>query len=1783
LNDQQPTQGLEEESVTFGGLIPDIPEATEDQEPEFSFAPDEERNPAEEIFEIFDPSPPPVYGKIASQRAAKAHFALGDSSPGVDVLLNGIRNRTEESLRQSAAAAEDLKDIQAKYQAIKDKASAGAPVSIQDIREMSAITNYTPKTDPAIVFEKLYGKKYSSSVLSLNNGRNVVNDSFTRNPEFTVGLADVTAELVARQEIVKSAYEDIEAKYQKQGWGSFALDVGKTFMPGYETAKSHSILKAAPKTLNLLNGATIDEKINYLYNLPPAEMKSRLKETLDELAASNVTLAKDFAQKVIGYSTFDKAWDNTFSALDLLGVGMIAKTGYRGVRAVKGMFSGAGDTKAVAGTTITEDALKAAQGAPEATGEVRTAEGVATAEKAMKDAVKANASMNTEAEDILAVMGDVRNSARVSAGKRAKELFGEFDPLNEGVALRGIPTLANPEAVMSGSRVNLSAIATNEILDALRVNTEKFAAAMTGGTSKVPRLPEEALKVAMDEAETILRSRFSSGYTADAIVDVRRIRPDETQTNVGAVALVLGRPDRTGFNSIEEAYQFGKYFYGLEMNPSSDIVAAATIGQQGTGFFLQVVKHLDETTPGVRKALGTSDNVSSQGRIARLLGAFNQNLNVASADSKVSKFQNANRKAAVFGVSGFTRVFEDMIQTVNSLNKSEADALRKVMVDEKYQTTFVTKGKEIRGVFAADQAELESNFSIVVGRLPTDKESKVYWTLRQLNDMEYYMKNLSTYRDKARIGLEKVHILDEETTPDGRVIHFNSGAFDGKFVDDIPWNNPEPAGIVIHRKGERPEYTYQSPSTATDLRQKVKDLKAEGYQVISVDPTRRVMGDRFGNDNVHFIVTKDFTRQALDWHQVPYREGWHSDYENWAFFTKQPGLRKVAKEGDFPAVPAGHTRLYRGIGNNYGPGQGSVTWLTTDINKAKQYGEVHYVDVKNDKDSWKYFSQGANGKDEWISDPNHVAPLLKKYEKQVGNSRHIYDGDVVAAGHRTEPEAIAFAKAMDDARLLLKNGASDADLEKHLQKNLPYQLDDFKKLFQEKTGKDGKPIPPVYSIDEPFKHVQAGRNTADTYRGEFEELYEGFQDNVRSSYNWSQSIDKKHLGQRDDPLQAVEHSGTEQNPVFSFKNAEEVDPLVTVNRAMGNIARNRYLADYKVSQVESWMSQFKDLLVGDKWSIENNPVWHIENPTWNVHADPSRLADAKAARMATMQLLGTHSDAQKAFQNMRQKIVDSVYELGGQQWSDPFSKALIGDGNKAGLDPTSTLRKWTYQLRLGFLNPVPMFQNAVAAGNAIAISPQHGFQGFAAAFAQQNLRIADTPQMRALLSKQISASGGNPKMFLEAWDEFKKTGARVVGNEHTFKDDNGDVRIAEKGLNWVLDKGTMFFKQGELIARMTAWNTAFREFRTANPNVLITDGIRAKILDRADTMNAMMTRASHANYQQGILSVPTQFWSYSSRMMEMTFGKKLTTAEKLRLVAWNSAMYGIPIGTVGTALGGVYDFHKDIKEAGASKAIDTDSWSWTGIMGGMSSIAARLITGNDSAVNEVLGPGGNGFLREVWINDGSLLKALGGASGSVIKDLINSASPGVRGIIQLTRGEESDFPLVLEDALDVLKNIGTIDLMTRSVMAMNAGVLASKKGQVLTDKDDGLNTSEALLHMLTRAEPGRVSSARALQLGRKDIENAQKKLEPEIQKNIVRMMDAMSSENTELAKRYQTRVDTLFRLGGWQQAERQGVMTKALKTKESMVRLERFLAAQRNPEHMELEIKRRDEYQKENQ
>ena len=297
------------------------------------------------------------------------------------------------------------------------------------------------------------------------------------------------------------------------------------------------------------------------------------------------------------------------------------------------------------------------------------------------------------------------------------------------------------------------------------------------------------------------------------------------------------------------------------------------------------------------------------------------------------------------------------------------------------------------------------------------------------------------------------------------------------------------------------------------------------------------------------------------------------------------------------------------------------------------------------------------------------------------------------------------------------------------------------------------------------------------------------------------------------------------------------------------------------------------------------------------------------------------------------------------------------------------------------------------------------------------------------IAEKISGGQFKSAWFQESFKEMQKTGRMFVEGEHAWRDDLADPKFIQGALGTFLDKGQFFFREGERATRLASWNTAFLEWRMANPEAKITDQIRNKILARSDDMNANMTRASMASWQTGALSVPAQFITYPIRITEMMLRKSIPLEDRVRNVAVQSALYGLPIGVAGTTLGGFYDFYRDIREAGLRYNINMDDPTIDALHSGLEGLVGAYLTGRPSSLGDKAGPGGNSLLRDLLHggNDKTIIDFAFGASGSKVASALTSMKPALGSLVSYATSSEQKVPPTVNDFVDIARNISSVD------------------------------------------------------------------------------------------------------------------------------------------------------------
>ena len=277
--------------------------------------------------------------------------------------------------------------------------------------------------------------------------------------------------------------------------------------------------------------------------------------------------------------------------------------------------------------------------------------------------------------------------------------------------------------------------------------------------------------------------------------------------------------------------------------------------------------------------------------------------------------------------------------------------------------------------------------------------------------------------------------------------------------------------------------------------------------------------------------------------------------------------------------------------------------------------------------------------------------------------------------------------------------------------------------------------------------------------------------------------------------------------------------------------------------------------------------------------------------------------------------------------------------------------------------------------------------------------------------------------------------SRVVGNSVG--------KVWEKTMN----SGMFFFNKGEQISRVTGFGAAVRKWKKENPDlsILSPEG-RSWVTNKEQAYTLNMTNMSRADIQQGILRVPTQFYSYMLRSFEGVFiGKDLTPFERRRLATMIGPFYGMTgIGATSLTSSTVDAFNAYLPEG---LQIEEGSDRYRLIKNGP--IDAIFAWADDTLLGDVapevsiasrvsLGDGVVDTFRNY--RDANVAEILGGAGGGKAGDTLVDFTQ-VLGAI--TRGDDI---LLTERTVELFRNLKFIDNAAKAYGVFKHGIYTSKTG-----------------------------------------------------------------------------------------------------------------------------------------
>ncbi len=659
--------------------------------------------------------------------------------------------------------------------------------------------------------------------------------------------------------------------------------------------------------------------------------------------------------------------------------------------------------------------------------------------------------------------------------------------------------------------------------------------------------------------------------------------------------------------------------------------------------------------------------------------------------------------------------------------------------------------------------------------------------------------------------------------------------------------------------------------------------------------------------------------------------------------------------------------------------------------------------------------------------PFYVKQANMRWDKATG--KWIYEGDTTVMPAKLRAMGQDAANHLDHVRLLLRE-KKEIEAQVYATKNLPIAWKEVQGWFRESFSPDGKKLPPFLNLDEKImlvpenkmiiqtEHGNTMRNSYQSLDGAntFRDGTVAGSDNMQNIVPFTQQRDVRELF-------TLNNKGSRHNPLWEYVHAEKVDPIETLNNGLTKMVNSLFLDDYKMTSVEQWLKSAIPYMKESPAEIWSAPYHHFYHPEYITAGDNLALSQLKADRWKIEQFIGRKGPVSGYIDSTIEKFGDWVYGWAGQRPAN-FSIETLG----ALQDAPSFIRGAMFHLALGLFSPVQLLVQSQSLVTIAGVAGwKHASSGTAATALTWWSRINKNPNIIKSLDEKLSnmhipgTSRWKRGEFEESLKMMDSTGFGNVGAEHALLSHAFNPKVVESGGKKFLDAGSVFFSTAERNIRFAAWHTAYREYRDTVKSVgKLTTKDRDAILAKADLLNTNMSSASNSIMQHGVMSIPTQFFTYQIRLMEQFWGKRLggTTAERnkvrARMMAWYAGMYGLPMAGGITGFPAADQFRKAATDNGY---VVGDNWFTTALMEGLPALMGGMITGGGDIqkgkvynVGDRLGVQGLSFSTQLF-RDGDWFEMIGGAAGSKIGDFGRSLSPFWDWAAQMWRNPEAAYSL----------------------------------------------------------------------------------------------------------------------------------------------------------------------------
>src|SRR5690606_570375 len=326
---------------------------------------------------------------------------------------------------------------------------------------------------------------------------------------------------------------------------------------------------------------------------------------------------------------------------------------------------------------------------------------------------------------------------------------------------------------------------------------------VAGSVTHIVRTDEAAFQAGVKAAQKeFLRTNYR---LEDAIVEVRPVREQtEVFGGVDRVEFLIGTKDATAFKTPSKAAFVAEKMYKLPKG-------SYELEQVGNGYFLKMSRHIREDSLEVLDIRLNTNNQAPVNWKNRWIGWLRNPDDIRAPDA------SAVAKQATYGANAVMNRMAEVAKSIGALGKNELDRLSTIMDEAKFKKRTVIDPQTnqpvtVSGVFYDTVADLEKAYLKRGFSLPTEKEVEAYFSFRQLMDYDHAVRNISVYRDKARLGINQKSIGWISRDEAGKKTYKHSPFFEGRVIDSLPTRSSEPFTIGWYN-GETGKVRFETSDT----------------------------------------------------------------------------------------------------------------------------------------------------------------------------------------------------------------------------------------------------------------------------------------------------------------------------------------------------------------------------------------------------------------------------------------------------------------------------------------------------------------------------------------------------------------------------------------------------------------------------------------------------------------------------------------------------------------------------------------------------------------------------------------------------------------------------------------------------------------------------------------------------------------------------------------------------------------------------------------------------------